>query len=160
MKQNGYITQKQYDDMKFPEVKKTYDNNKSTGLTDSNGHIVSSTLQELALKGYDKKSLHAIGAKITTTIDPKVQKSVADKSRAAAQFNGIRVATAAINPKTGGIAGIYGGDDGLGYDLSKNPQMTGSTFKVFALAAALELSLIHISEPTRLSLVSRMPSSA
>lgn len=138
MKQNGYLTQKQYDDMKFPEVKKTYDNNKSTGLTDSNGHIVSSTLQELALKGYDKKSLHAIGAKITTTIDPKVQKSVTDKSRAAAQFNGIRVATAAINPKTGGIAGIYGGDDGLGYDLSKNPQMTGSTFKVFALAAALE----------------------
>lgn len=138
MKDNGFITQKEYDDMKFPEVKETYDNNKSTGLTDSNGHIVSSVLQELSSEGYDKKSLHSIGARIVTTIDPKVQKAVVEKSRATAQFNGVKVATAAINPKTGGIAGVYGGDDGLGYDLSTNPQMTGSTFKVFALAAALE----------------------
>ena len=38
--------------------------------------------------------------------------------------------------------------------------MPGSTFKVITTGIALELSLIHISEPTRRATISRMPSSA
>lgn len=138
MFENGYLTQEEYDNMAFPEFKEQYDNNKSSGLTDANGHIVTQVMQEMLKEGYDRSSLHDIGANITTTVDANVQRTMTEMSRGAGQANGVRVATAAINVKNGGILGIYGGDDGLGYDLSLNPQMTGSTFKVFALAAALE----------------------
>lgn len=135
---NELITQEEYDSMEYPEVKKYRGPKQSTGLEGPNGHIVTQTMQELANKGYDKEKLHAIGASIVTTIDMNTQETIIEKARTTSETHGVQVGVATIDPRDGSIRGIYGGENGTGYDLSNNPQMTGSTFKVFPLAAALD----------------------
>ena len=43
-----------------------------------------------------------------------------------------------INPKTGGVIGYYGGEEAEGWDYANAPLQTGSTFKIFGVAAALD----------------------
>ena len=43
-----------------------------------------------------------------------------------------------VDPKTGGVKAYYGGTDGNGYDYAQADLQTGSSFKVFALVAALD----------------------
>ncbi|PRC58687.1 penicillin-binding protein, partial [Mycobacterium sp. ITM-2017-0098] len=42
-----------------------------------------------------------------------------------------------IDPKTGGVKAYYGGSDANGFDFAQAGLPTGSSFKVFALVAAL-----------------------
>ena len=42
---------------------------------------------------------------------------------------------------------MYGGDDGLGYDRADNDQLTGSTFKIFTLATALNTGAVSLDTP-------------
>ena len=50
----------------------------------------------------------------------------------------MRAAVVSIDPKTGGVKAYYGGDDAHGFDFAQAGLQTGSSFKVFALIAALE----------------------
>lgn len=136
MKRHGYIPQEE--EVVFPETIEPKPANQSSGLLDSNGLIATMVLNELKDKNISMSDLHLSGSTIITTIDPKVNQVVSDNARGQAQANGIRVSAVATDPKTGGIKGIYGGDDGQGFNYATEPQMTGSTFKVVTLAAALE----------------------
>lgn len=138
MLRNGFITQEEYDNMEFPEVAEYTGPKSSTGTDGANGHIVTQALEELEAQGYTKDKLHSVGASVITTIDMNVQNKVVETGQNASANHGVSVGIATIDPKTGAVRGIYGGDDGYGYDLSKAPQMTGSTFKTFALASALD----------------------
>lgn len=138
MHRNGYLSDEEYDAISFPKIMPPSQAPTSMGLTNENGHIVSMALAELAAKHIDKEELFASGATVVTSIVPAVQDSVVSSARNASHANNVRVAAAAVNPETGGIEGIYGGDDGLGFNYANEPQMTGSTSKIFALAAGLE----------------------
>ena len=136
MKRRGYVDENQL--VEFPETIPPAPQNQSTGIFGENGHIVKMVKDELTKNGFTENQLFVMGADIITTIDPRVQESVVRNTKGAADFNGIRMSSAAVEPKTGAIRGIYGGSDGQGFDYATNPQMTGSTFKVFTLASALE----------------------
>lgn len=136
MKKRGYIEENTQID--FPETIPPAPQNESTGIFGENGHIVKMVKDELEKNDFTESQLFMMGADIITTIDPRVQESVVRNTKGAADFNGIRMASAAVDPKTGAIRGIYGGSDGQGFNYATSPQMTGSTFKVFTLAAALE----------------------
>lgn len=135
---NGYISQEEKDSIKMPKTIPPKPISANIGVDSAKGHIINMALEELSKKGINKDKLFSIGAVITTTIDPNVQDTLEQTSRDVAQTNNVRVATVSTDPSTGGIRGIYGGDDGLGYNYATNPQMTGSTFKIFTLTAALE----------------------
>ena len=136
MKRNGYIDENEKID--FPVVVPYENKDVSTGISDANGHIVSEVFKELERKGFDREKLFNMGASIVTTIDPRVQNSVVKNASGAARYHGVSVGVTAIDPRTGSIRGIYGGDNGQGFNTATSPQMHGSVFKVFTLAAGLE----------------------
>ncbi|MDL9935317.1 transglycosylase domain-containing protein [Gordonia sp. ABSL1-1] len=128
-----------------------------------NGLIKRRVLAELTSIGITEKQLRTGGLKITTSISPQVQNAVV---QAACRRNGLYKcpdgvltgepknlysAVVSIDPRTGGVAGYYGGDESLGWDLAQAGLQTGSSFKVFALVAALEqgipLSKVYDSSP-------------
>ena len=50
----------------------------------------------------------------------------------------MRSAVVSIDPRTGGVKAYYGGSDANGFDFAQAGLPTGSSFKVFALVAALQ----------------------
>ncbi|MET8847143.1 transglycosylase domain-containing protein [Amycolatopsis sp. NPDC004625] len=106
--------------------------------------------QELAAKGYDKDKLHASGAKIYTTIDPKAQQAaeqaVTEKMKGQ-KDDRIKNAVVAVDPKTGGVIAYYGGPtvvnvdgkDQLATDWASTPRNPGSSIKPLDLVAYLQM---------------------
>lgn len=106
-----------------------------------NGLIKTQVLKELAQAGISEQQINTQGLQITTTIDPKAQKSMIDAVHTTMgdQPQILRSAAVSIDPKTGDVRAYYGGDDGNGFDFANAGLQTGSTFKVFGLAANLQL---------------------
>src|SRR5699024_6952912 len=106
----------------------------------SNGPIRRQVLAELTRSGIDEQMLNTRGLKITTTIDPATQDAVVQSARNNMQgereIN--RTAVVSVNPRTGRVIGHYGGDEAEGGDYANAPLQTGSTFKIFGVAAALD----------------------
>ncbi len=114
------------------------DQNQTTG---PNGLIERQVTKELLdLFSITEQQLNTEGLQITTTIDPQAQKAaeeaVADTLDG--QEPDMRSAVVSIDPKTGGVQAYYGGSDANGFDFAQAGLPTGSSFKVFALVAALE----------------------
>lgn len=80
------------------------------------------------------------GLRIYTTIDRQMQDATVEAARSTlkGQPENLRTGVASIDPRTGAIKAYYGGEDGQGWDRANAPLMTGSAFKVFGLAAALD----------------------
>lgn len=147
LRKNDLITEEEYKTMEFPKTIEPKPLDPSTGLTNETGHIVTQSLQELAAKGISKDDLFDQGATVVTTIDPRIQRIVVDSSRNAQNNTGLISAVVTIDNATGSVRGMYGGDDGLGYDRSNNDQLTGSTFKIFTLATALNTGAVSLDTP-------------
>ncbi|RDH75677.1 penicillin-binding protein [Mycolicibacterium moriokaense] len=114
------------------------DQNQTTG---PNGLIERQVQKELLdLFDINEQTLNTEGLQVTTTIDPQAQaaaeEAVADTLDG--QNPDMRSAVVSIDPKTGGVKAYYGGDDAQGFDFAQAGLPTGSSFKVFALIAALE----------------------
>ncbi|MCK0175951.1 penicillin-binding protein [Mycolicibacterium sp. F2034L] len=112
--------------------------NQTTG---PNGLIERQVQKELLeLFNISEQQLNTEGLQITTTIDPKAQKAA--EEAVAEYLDGqdpdMRTAVVSIDPKTGGVETYYGGSDANGFDFAQAGLPTGSSFKVFALVAALE----------------------
>jgi membrane peptidoglycan carboxypeptidase len=122
------------------------------GIDTPAGNVVNYVAAELAQLGIS--DLKAGGYRVTTTIDPKMQKAAQDAARPvkgspmAGQPAKLMAALAAIDPETGRVKAYYGGDKGTGFDYAglntdeKNGALVGghspgSTFKIYTLAAAL-----------------------
>ncbi|GAA1483050.1 transglycosylase domain-containing protein [Gordonia sinesedis] len=128
-----------------------------------NGLIKRQVLAELNTLDISEQDVRTEGLKITTTIDPQVQNAAVQAACRQNKIypcdegvlNGepakIRDAVVSIDPRTGGVKGYYGGDDGQGWDYAQAGLQTGSSFKVFALVAALQqnipLSQVYSSAP-------------
>ncbi|WP_197417737.1 transglycosylase domain-containing protein, partial [Mycobacterium sp. GA-2829] len=119
-----------------PDVAQTQ--NQTTG---PNGLIERQVQRELLeLFNISEQQLNTEGLQITTTIDPKAQKAA--EEAVAEYLDGqdpdMRTAVVSIDPKTGGVKAYYGGSDANGFDFAQAGLPTGSSFKVFALVAALQ----------------------
>ncbi|WP_374101663.1 transglycosylase domain-containing protein [Mycobacterium sp. SM1] len=112
--------------------------NQTTG---PNGLIARQVTKELLdLFNIDERTLNTQGLQITTTIEPTAQRTA---EQAVAKYldgqdPGMRAAVVSIDPRNGGVKAYYGGSDANGFDFAQAGLQTGSSFKVFALIAALE----------------------
>jgi membrane peptidoglycan carboxypeptidase len=112
--------------------------NQTTG---PNGLIERQVQKELLdLFDISEQTLNTEGLQVTTTIDPKAQSAAeaAVTETMDGQNPDMRSAVVSIDPKTGGVKAYYGGSDAQGFDFAQAGLPTGSSFKVFALVAALE----------------------
>jgi membrane peptidoglycan carboxypeptidase len=112
--------------------------NQTTG---PNGLIERQVTKELMdLFNISEQALNTEGLQVTTTIDPKAQQAAenAVSKYMDGQDPDMRAAVVSIDPHTGGVKAYYGGSDATGFDFAQGGLQTGSSFKVFALIAALE----------------------
>ena len=112
--------------------------NQTTG---PNGLIERQVTKELLdLFNINEQTLNTEGLQITTTIDPKAQQAAEDAASEYldGQDPDMRTAVVSIDPKTGAVKAYYGGTDANGFDFAQAGLPTGSSFKVFALVAALQ----------------------
>ncbi|MDQ1182594.1 membrane peptidoglycan carboxypeptidase [Rhodococcus sp. SORGH_AS303] len=118
-----------------------------------NGLIKNQVLKELTASGISEQDLNTAGLQITTTIDPQDQQAAIDavNSNMEGEPSELRTASVSIDPRTGAVRSYYGGVDGRGFDFAQSGLQTGSSFKVFGLAAALDqgipLSQMYDSSP-------------
>jgi len=142
MVQTGALTQAEADALEFPTPipwSGAYNYFKGT-----NGYLLESAREAMLELGYTEDDINLNGYRVTTTINKQAQ----DSALAAVQqygptFNteGLRIGLASVRPGTGEVVAMYAGANYLKNQLNDATQATalaGSTFKPFALAAALE----------------------
>lgn len=124
----------------YPQVKDPVETAENTQAVGTNGLIKTKVIEELEQAGITEEQVNTGGLKITTTIDPKMQADAVDEihKKMEGQQQGLRTAVASVDPKTGGVRAWYGGDNPVGFDFAGGGLQTGSTFKIFALAAYLD----------------------
>jgi membrane peptidoglycan carboxypeptidase len=109
--------------------------------TGPNGLIQRQVTRELMeLFNISEQALNTQGLQVTTTIDTKAQQAAekAISKYLEGQDADMRAAVVSIDPHNGAIRAYYGGSDANGFDFAQAGLQTGSSFKVFALVAALE----------------------
>ncbi|WP_240918593.1 transglycosylase domain-containing protein [Rhodococcus sp. 14C212] len=117
------------------------------------GLLRNQVLRELSEEGIDENLLNTEGLQITTTIDPQAQEAALDavRSNMEGEPEELRTAVVSVDPRSGAVRAYYGGDDGAGFDFAQSGLQTGSSFKVFGLAANLDqgnpLSAMYDSGP-------------
>jgi len=127
--------------MKFPTVAPR---STSGQLSGPKGHIIEAVTKELSKLGFSQDQLLVGGLVIKTTLDQKAQQSAVDAVNKFYPSNApenLHIGLVAIRPGTGEIVALYGGRDYLQRQLSDATQsiaLAGSTFKPFAIVAALE----------------------
>ncbi len=112
------------------------------------GFLLNMVRNELLAQGFTDSQISGGGYKVVTTFDRDAQDqavkaaqknallSVGGNKKAAKQMH---VGLASIDNSTGAILALYGGPDYLQsqWNWATNPRPTGSTFKTYALTAAL-----------------------
>jgi membrane peptidoglycan carboxypeptidase len=137
----GWLTAADAAKMKLPTVAPRATSGQLSG---PKGHIIEAVQKELAKLGFSQEQLLVGGLVIKTTLDQQAQQSAVDavnKFYPAKAPDNLHVGLVAIRPGTGEIIALYGGRDYLQRQLSDATQsiaLAGSTFKPFALVAALE----------------------
>lgn len=144
MLNEGWITQEQADNAKFPTVAPRVT---SGSLSGPKGHVISQVQRDLGRLGFTEEQLLEGGLIIRTTLVQKAQQSAVDavtKLYPKKAPENLRIGLVAIRPGTGEIIALYGGRDYLERQLNDATQsiaLAGSTFKPFALIAALEAGI-------------------
>ena len=136
----GALKQADRQATKYPKVKDPATTATTSIAKGTNGLIKSQVVQELAAAGITEQQVNTGGLKITTTIDPRAQAAAVEeaKNKLDGQPDSVRAAVVSVDPRNGGIRAWYGGDDPVGWDFANAGVQTGSTFKIFALAAYLD----------------------
>ena len=136
----GGITPEERASAAYPETTDPANNQAYTEATGTNGLIKNQVMAELSEVGITEEDVQNRGLQVTTTIDPKTQQGAVDAVHG--QLDQLsennRAAVVSIDPKSGAVRAYYGGEEATGWDHANAPTQTGSTFKIFGLAAALE----------------------
>ncbi|TDO67419.1 membrane peptidoglycan carboxypeptidase [Kribbella sp. VKM Ac-2571] len=142
MQQMGTITEvqeKQYAN-RLPDLSKL--RKKSDRYKGPNGFLLDMARKELAQRGFDEDEITGGGLKVTTTFNYNQQKKIlaAAQNELPEKNKGLHVGMAAVQPGTGQLLAMYGGPDFLKSQLNwaTTKARPGSSFKPFALAAALK----------------------
>ena len=137
----GWLSKADAAKMKLPTVAPRATSGQLSG---PKGHIIEAVQKELAKLGFSQDQLLVGGLVIKTTLDQQAQQSAVDavnKLYPSKAPDNLHIGLVAIRPGTGEIVALYGGRDYLQRQLSDATQsiaLAGSTFKPFALVAALE----------------------
>jgi membrane peptidoglycan carboxypeptidase len=138
MSETGTLPSVKGDPYKLPKFPKRKVENSNGG---QKGHILKMVHDDLVKNGFSESEILTGGLRVTTTIDKKVQAAVeAGVPEVAPKLKGLHTAVASVDPRTGALKGVYGGQDYLKSQLNWAVAggAPGSTFKPFALATALD----------------------
>jgi membrane peptidoglycan carboxypeptidase len=141
MLEEGWISKEEAAKMKLPEVAPRATSGQLSG---PKGHVIEAVQKELAKLGFSQDQLLVGGLVIKTTLEQKAQQSAVDAVNRFYPSNApedLRIGLVAIRPGTGEVLALYGGRDYLERQLNDATQsiaQAGSTFKPFAIVAALE----------------------
>lgn len=136
-----WITKEEAAKATFPQVSPRVT---SGSLSGPKGHIIALAQKELNALGFSDAQLLVGGLIVKTTLEEKAQQAAVDavnKQTPKKVPDNLHIGLVAIRPGTGEIIALYGGKDYLVRQLSDATQsiaLSGSTFKPFALIAALE----------------------
>ncbi|MCM3844724.1 penicillin-binding protein [Pseudonocardia sp. DR1-2] len=139
MAAQGWISQADRQAAVFPQTIAPENTSRSSSLTDARGHILNAVRSELGSLGISEQAFAQGGLQVTTTIDPQRQQQLTDsvEQKLRGEPELLRTGAVAIDPRTGGILGYYGGPNGTGLDYAQVMKQPGSTFKPFAVLAGL-----------------------
>jgi len=136
-----WLSQANADKQRFPTIKPRVT---SGSLAGPKGYLISWVEHELNNLGFTMDQLQVGGYVIKTTIEKPAQQAAVDavdrRTPAHAPAN-LHIGLVSIRPGTGEIVALYGGKDYLVSQFNNATQsiaQAGSTFKPFALVAALE----------------------
>ena len=137
----GWMTQEEARSISFPKfsAKKVEDINSS-----NRGHLIAAVKNELAELGFTEDVLTVGGYVVQTTLDQSAQRYAelaVETQRPQDAPKDLHIGLASVRPGTGEIVALYGGSDYLERQLNDATQaiaQAGSTFKIFAVVAALE----------------------
>ncbi|WP_425456346.1 transglycosylase domain-containing protein [Corynebacterium tapiri] len=152
----GEISPEERAAAEFPQVRDPSEYSAYTEATGTNGLIKNHVMEELATVGITEEDVTTRGLQVTTTIDMQTQNATMDSVNSALPQlqDDARAAVVSIEPSTGAIRGYYGGEEASGWDYANAGLQTGSIFKIFGLAAALQqgipLSAQYSSSPVTL----------
>ena len=141
MLDEGWLSKEEAEKMKLPEVAPRATSGQLSG---PKGHVIEAVQKELAKLGFSQDQLLVGGLVIKTTLEQKAQQSAIDAVNRFYPANApedLRIGLVAIRPGTGEVLALYGGRDYLERQLKDATQsiaQAGSTFKPFAIVAALE----------------------
>ena len=135
----GYITEEQAKTITIPEVKEREVDNEYRG---NQGYLLKSVRQELKAKGFTDEKIDRGGLKIISTFNQRDTEAAVEAIEDLPEMkDGMHAGLVSILPETGGVNAMYGGEDYLKRQRNSATQdmtQAGSTFKPFALVAALE----------------------
>jgi membrane peptidoglycan carboxypeptidase len=141
MVDEGWITPRQRKQAQFPEVIESKAANRLGGQV---GYLLGAVRDELISQGYDETEIERGGLRIISTYDRRAQRAaVAAVRKAGPKENteGLRIGLAAVRPGTGEVVAMYGGKDFVTNQINNATRpfaQAGSTFKTYALAAAMD----------------------
>jgi membrane peptidoglycan carboxypeptidase len=124
---------------KLPEVRDKKDLNRFGG---TKGFLLAAVRDQMAKLEFSSSQVEGGGLRIVTTFDYEDQKDAVEAVKANRPPGApeLHPAMASVQPGTGAVRAMYGGPDFLKsqQNWAMLPTQPGSTFKVFAVVAALE----------------------
>jgi membrane peptidoglycan carboxypeptidase len=141
MRSEGWITQEERDAARFPTIAERQAGNRLGG---QNGHLLNAVHQELLALGIDETQIQRGGLTVVSTFSRRAQRSAeraVERYGPSSKTKGVRIGLASVRPGTGEVVAMYGGRDFIEDQINNATRQfaqAGSTFKPFALAAALE----------------------
>ncbi len=141
---DGMITADERAAQTFPAV---VENARPDTYAGTNGYLLQMAVAELTGGEdpiYSEDELNRLGLQVVTTFDVGMQAAAVETIENELpddHAEGLRATLVSIDPATGGVKALYGGRDYLTESLNRATQAVyqgGSTFKPFALVAALE----------------------
>jgi len=144
MHNEGWISDKRYANIKYPEVKSRV---RSGVLAGPKGYLMQAVQSELNALGFSEDELMIGGLVVKTTLEKLAQQAAVDavdKESPKKAPDNLHIGMVSIRPGTGEIVAMYGGKDYLVRQLNDATQsiaQAGSTFKPFALIAALQAGI-------------------
>ncbi len=144
MHNEGWISDKRYANIKYPEVKSRV---RSGVLAGPKGYLMQAVQSELNALGFTEDELIIGGLVVKTTLEKLAQQAAVDavdKESPKKAPDNLHIGMVSIRPGTGEIVAMYGGKDYLIRQLNDATQsiaQAGSTFKPFALIAALQAGI-------------------
>jgi membrane peptidoglycan carboxypeptidase len=141
MVDEGWLTLDQASSISFPK----FGAGKVEDINSSNrGHLIAAIKTELSDLGFTEDVLTVGGYVVQTTLDQSAQRYAefaVETQRPIDSPKDLHIGLASVRPGTGEIVALYGGRDYLERQLNDATQAIAqavSTFKVFAVVAALE----------------------
>ena len=137
MVEKGWLDEAERAGAKVPELAEA---RKARG--GHNFYLMDVVRRELKAQGFTDQDIDLGGLRVTTTFNRKAQRAAVRavrRERPRENARNVHIGLSAVQPGTGAVIAMYGGNDaGQLNEATQARIQPGSTFKPFALAAALE----------------------